>query len=248
MLDHLGMSDHTGSPATLETNRAYVWPDDEHVLIVDQVSKQWPGKSACTLDHLGLNVEPGEVIGIVGANGAGKTTFLRILAGIIDPEKGGVLLLRGGVSPARRRRDYQRRVGLLSAGDRGLYARMSVASHIDLWARLSLIAGKQQRRQAGRLALERFRLDELASSRVDRLSMGQRQRLRLALTFLHEPDVVLFDEPTNSLDGEGIALMRQAVDVLLARGGACIWVGPEGVPPSLASNRVLRLREGRLGE
>lgn len=219
---------------------------DGPLLQVGGVTKQWPGQSAPTLDELELEVASGQVVGILGANGAGKTTLLRILAGIIEPD-GGVVVMLKHLSPERGRREYQRHIGLLPAGDRGLYARMTVSSHLDLWARLSLLSPKR-RRQSVERALDVFGLHQLASQRVDRLSMGQRQRLRAALAFLHEPALVLLDEPANSLDGEGVGLLREALASQLDGGGACIWVGPDGIASGLRADRLLALRAGRLVE
>ena len=217
----------------------------EPVLLADRISKQWPGQPAPTLDAVELAVDPGEVVAILGANGAGKTTLLRVIAAIIEPDDGVVLLPRREASPARNHREYQRRIGLLPPGDRGLYARMTVDAHLDLWARLSLLDSTRRVELLPR-AISAFALDPLAHQRVDRLSMGQRQRLRAALAFLHEPDLLLFDEPTSSLDEQGIGLLRAALGEVVRRGGACIWVGPQGMPGGLDADRTLLLRDGQL--
>jgi len=217
------------------------------MLVVHRITKQWRGQPAPTLEELDLELASGEVVGILGANGAGKTTLLRILAGIIEPDEGVIVMPGRDVSPARGRREYQRNIGLLPAGDRGLYARMTVTSHLDLWARLSLLSAKRRKQSVERV-LSVFGLKQLASQRVDRLSMGQRQRLRAALAFLHDPALVLLDEPANSLDGEGVGLLREAVAGQLDRGGTCIWVGPEGIESALGADRLLALQAGRLVE
>jgi ABC-type multidrug transport system ATPase subunit len=219
--------------------------DGEAVLLADRISKQWRGQPAPTLAGIELAVDPGEVVAILGANGAGKTTLLRVLAAIIEPDEGVVLLPRRDASPARNRREYQRRIGLLPPGDRGLYARMTVDAHLDLWARLSLLDSTRRVELMERV-ITAFALEPLARQRVDRLSMGQRQRLRAALAFLHEPDLLLFDEPTSSLDEQGVELLRGALGEVLRRGGACIWVGPQGVQGGLDSDRTLLLRDGGL--
>jgi ABC-2 type transport system ATP-binding protein len=221
--------------------------DDRPLLQADGVTKQWPRQSAPILNELDLEIASGEIVGILGANGAGKTTLIRILAGMIEPDGGTVVMPKHDVSSQRRRRDYRREIGLLPAGDRGLYARMTVTAHLDLWGRLSLLSPKR-RRQSMERAFSGFRLEQLASQRVDRLSMGQRQRLRAALAFLHDPAMVLLDEPTNSMDGDGIGLLREALAAQTDRGGACIWVGPDGVPSGLGADRFLALRAGRLVE
>ena len=92
----------------------------------------------------------------------------------------------------------------------------------------------------------RFALAELNDTRVDRLSMGQRQRLRLALAFMHEPHLVLLDEPATSLDSDALLLLQSAVEDLAGRRGLCIAVAPEGAESGMHTGDRLILRDGRL--
>jgi sodium transport system ATP-binding protein len=188
-------------------------------------------------------MRPGEVVSVTGRNGAGKTTLLRILGGLVAPDRGDVVL--DGIQLGTRRRAYQRQIGLLTPGDRGLYARVTVARHLDLWARLALLE-RDARAAAISDCYARFDLAELADLRVDVLSMGQRQRVRLALAFLHSPGLVLLDEPANSLDLEALAIVRGAVDDVARRGDLCLVVAPEGASTGIDVERALVLREGRL--
>ena len=195
------------------------------------------------LSGLDAAVEPGTSVSITGANGAGKTTLLRIAAGLIVPEQGRVSSF--GLDPERQRTEFQRRIGFLSAGNTGLYARLKAEHHLDMWARLALMP-KRERAPAIVRAVERFGLAELRGRRVDRLSMGQRQRLRLALAFLHDPRVVLLDEPATSLDEEGIAAVQAALDDLKADGGAAVVCLPSGWDEVLSVDSRFSLHHGRL--
>lgn len=217
--------------------------DVEPLLAVDGLCKHWRGRPVPTLDALELQMRPGEVVSVKGRNGAGKTTLLRIIGGLVSPDRGRVRL--DGMALGTRRRAYQRQIGLLTPGDRGLYARVTVARHLDLWARLALL-DVRARPVAIRSAHTDFDLDELADLRVDQLSMGQRQRVRLALAFLHGPRLVLLDEPATSLDVDALGLVRRAVDDLARRGGMCLVVAPEGADTGLEAGRALVLRDGRL--
>jgi ABC-2 type transport system ATP-binding protein len=158
-----------------------------------------------------LTLERATVTWLGGANGAGKTTLLRIAAALIMPHAGTVELC--GLDPERDRRDYQRRLGYLSAGDRGLYARLTATQNLELWSGLSLVP-RRRRAEVVRRAIERFGLESLAAQRVDRMSMGQRQRVRLAMTFLHDPVVVLLE------------LLENALAEIAARDGAVLWCSP----------------------
>jgi ABC-type multidrug transport system ATPase subunit len=218
-------------------------PSGGALLLVDGLVKRWPGRDAPTLDGLDLRMAPGDVVSVTGRNGAGKTTLLRIIGGLLAPDRGNVEL--GGLRLGRARRAYQRQIGLLTPGDRGLYARLTVVRHLDLWGRLALL--DTPAREAGISAVtEQFDLAEIGGMRVDRLSMGQRQRVRLALAFLHEPRLVLLDEPATSLDSVAVELLRRAVDAAAAQGAMCLAVCPDGAETGVPSRRRLAMRHGRL--
>jgi ABC-2 type transport system ATP-binding protein len=212
------------------------------LLELQGIVKRWPAAPP-VLEGVSLLVEPGTAVAISGRNGAGKTTLLRIASGLIAPERGSVRI--AGLDPERDRTEFQRRMGFLSAGNSGLYARLRATHHLDLWSRLALLP-KPIRAGAIERARATFELEPLVDKRVDRLSMGQRQRLRLALAFLHDPSVVLLDEPATSLDERGIELLRLAIDSLKERGGCAVVCMPSGWEQLLAVDVVLSLDGGRL--
>ncbi len=213
-------------------------------LVLEGVSKQWRQQDPL-LEGIDLALPPGTVALVVGRNGAGKTTLLRIVAGLIAADRGVVRL--NGLSARKDRREYQRRVGFLAAGSTGLYARLTVAQHLEYWARLALVPSAERRRRIGAV-LERFGLGGIASGRADRISMGQRQRLRLALAFLHGPALVLFDEPWTSLDDEALQLLNDAVTEFATTGGSGIFCAPTGHDLDLIpADCVYALENGRLG-
>jgi ABC-type multidrug transport system ATPase subunit len=195
------------------------------------------------LRGIDLQIPPGTATSIGGRNGAGKTTLLRIATAILAPDQGSVTI--DGLRSDGNWREYHRRVGFLSAGDRGLYARFSVRGHLEYGTRLGFVE-RSRRKQAVDEALVRFGLTELAKRRADRLSQGQRQRLRLALTFVHAPKVLLLDEPRNSLDEEGLAMLAQATADVLTTGGAVIWCSPAGEVQPVQFDRRLLIEDGIL--
>ena len=213
-------------------------PRSRALLVLRGVSKSWRDGPGTVLDSIDLDIRPGTVVTLVGANGVGKTTFLRVVAGLIMADSGTVSV--AGLTPRSARREYQRRIGFLQAGQSGLYARYSVRDHLAFWARIAFVR-RSHRRELIERSLHSFELESLATRRADRLSTGQRQRLRLALTFLHEPPLVLLDEPATSLDPEGIDLLRGAVSAASARGSATVWCAPttDDVPLQPDSGFVL---------
>jgi ABC-2 type transport system ATP-binding protein len=207
------------------------------------VHKRYSAKRAAVLDGVDLALDLGTKTWIGGRNGAGKTTLLRIAAGLIDPDRGRAEVW--GFTAGERRRRYQRLVSFLPAGDRGLYARLTVRRQLDFWARIALVERSGRGARVER-AIEQFELRELAEQRVDRMSMGQRQRLRIAMTFLTEPEIVLLDEPLTSLDAEGAEVLERAIDGLIERHGTLLWCSPSGEHLDQEFDRRLVLEGGRL--
>lgn len=190
-----------------------------------------------------LDLSPGTGIYISGRNGAGKTTLLRICTGILAPDAGTVEVNAISLSSSWRR--YHRRIGFVAAGDRGLYARLTVRDHLAHWLGLALVP-RRERAAAIEGALIVFDLLPLAARRAERLSQGQRQRLRLALAFVHQPNVLFLDEPSSSLDEDGRAVLDAAVADVLARGGAAICCGPMGERQLPCLDRSAVLQDGQL--
>jgi ABC-type multidrug transport system ATPase subunit len=215
----------------------------EPVLALERVTKRWPGAPGPVLADVDLELAPGSATRLTGGNGVGKTTLLRIAAGLIAPDQGQVG--SGGSDPWRGRREFQTRVSYMSAGSVGLYARLTPRMHLEYQARLALLP-RGAREAAVDRELRRFALTPIARRRTDRLSMGQRQRLRLAMAMVQGPRVVLLDEPLTSLDDEGADLLASALAELLADDGAVLWCSPQEDDLGIPVAAGLRLGEGRL--
>jgi ABC-2 type transport system ATP-binding protein len=213
------------------------------ILEIRDLYHRWKGPKPPVLDEVDLTLRAGEVTWIGGRNGAGKTTLLRLAAGILLPQRGSVQI--GELTPLARGGRYQRQVGFLSAGDRGLQARMRVSQQLDYWARLAYVP-RSRRGQLVERSLGDFGLEEFAERRVDRMSMGQRQRIRLAMAFLHEPRVLLLDEPRNSLDDEGYALLNARIRAAAAGGATVLWCSPRGEDRVIECDASYALVDGKL--
>jgi ABC-type multidrug transport system ATPase subunit len=218
-------------------------PAAQPILELEDLYHKWKGPKPPVLDGVSLTLRAGEVTWIGGRNGAGKTTLLRLAAGILLPQRGSVRL--GELTPQSRGNRYRRQIGFLSAGDRSLQARMRVRQQLDFWARLAYVP-RERRRELVDVSLRRFGLEEFAERRVDRMSMGQRQRIRLAMAFLHEPSVLLLDEPRNSLDDDGYRILGEQIERAAAEGATVLWCSPRGEDRVLTSDIGYTLESGRL--
>jgi ABC-2 type transport system ATP-binding protein len=213
------------------------------LLELEGLYHRWKGNSQAVLDDVSLTLGTGTVTWIGGRNGVGKTTLLRLAAGILLPQRGSVRI--GELTPRSPGGAYQRRIGFLSAGDRGLQARLHVRQQLDYWARLAYVPRARRAELVAR-SLRNFDLQELSQRRVDRMSMGQRQRLRIAMAFLHEPRVLLLDEPRNSLDDDGYRLLGEQIERVTGNGAAVLWCSPRGEDRVLACDAGYTLEDGRL--
>ena len=154
-------------------------------------------RSVRALRSINLNVERGEIFGLVGPNGAGKTTLLRILATLLLPTEGTARI--NGADVVRESSRVKRAIALVAGDDRGFYWRLSGLENLDFFAGLLGFTAAEARRRAVD-ALERLDLLPMAREPVGRYSTGMRQRLAIARALLGNPPVLLFDEPTRSLD------------------------------------------------
>lgn len=211
------------------------------LLALHYIRKTWGTRTV--LDDVELILDRGTLTAISGTNGIGKTTLLRIAVGLIMPDKGIIDL--DGLHPRRDRGAYQSKIGFLSAGDRGLYARLTVRKHLELWGRLSMLPSARIRSATEQMVVA-MDLEDLVDHRVDRLSMGQRQRLRIAMVFMHEPEVVMLDEPINSLDEVGSERLGTLLSDLTERGGAALWCSPGNDRAPVVFDRELCLQDAKL--
>lgn len=148
------------------------------------------------LKGIELEIQPGESFGLLGANGAGKTTFIRLVTGFLVPSAGEVAV--DGFSPADNPRDAQARIGFVSESAQ-LYPELRVGGYLKFAGGIRGLSGTSLTR-AIEDALDRFDLSGVRTRRIGNLSKGYQQRVSLAQAFLHQPGLLIADEPTSGLD------------------------------------------------
>ncbi len=161
---------------------------------VDRLEKTL-GKNR-VLRGISLEAGSGEIFGLLGPNGAGKTTTLRIICTLLAPDSGSVEVL--GFDTRSAPEEVRRRVGVVTA-DIGVYPRLSARENIVYFAELSgVLDGELQHRVDS--VLERLDMGSFANQRAESLSSGQKQKVAIARAIVHDPEVLMFDEPTSNLD------------------------------------------------
>jgi ABC-2 type transport system ATP-binding protein len=170
------------------------------------------------LDGLYLRVAPGEILGLIGPNGAGKTTTLRILAGLLAPDEGSVTI--DGIDLLRSGRAARHFIGYMPE-DFGLYNDLRVWEYLDFYADCFGIPGKERPALIGDL-LELVDLGHKRDDNVDGLSRGMRQRLCLAHALIHDPAVLILDEPASGLDPRARVELREILRTLAGQGKSIV--------------------------
>jgi len=162
------------------------------------LSKVFPDrtKPVVAVDSVSFTCAPGEIYGLLGANGAGKTTTLRLLATMLRPTSGTATI--GGYDVTLEPEQARRRLGFLSTAT-ALYARLSAFEMVQYFGRLHGLEDGAIRARVDELFV-RLDMNEFRDRRCEKLSTGQKQKVSIARTLIHDPPVMIFDEPTNGLD------------------------------------------------
>ena len=189
-----------------------------------------------------LAVAPGEVLGFLGPNGAGKTTTIRMIAGLIEPDSGEVRVL--GRDP-HRSPEALGRVGVVLEGDRNLFYRLTALENLVYFGVLRGLRRREAITRAREL-LERFGLSAWASRQVTALSRGLKQRVAIAGALLHDPVLLLLDEPTLGLDLEAAEHAKQMIRQLAGEGRAILLTTHQMEVARELAHRIAVIREGRI--
>ena len=197
------------------------------------------------LRGISLQVKQGEAVALLGANGAGKTTLLRILATLLLPTRGSATL--AGHDAVREPAEVRRNIGYHAGSDLGFYARLTGRQNLQFFGRLHRQTDEFITRRIGSLS-EQLGLQNSLDRQARTLSSGTIQRLSLLRALLHQPNVLLLDEPTRSLDAIAAAQFRQFLKTeVLARQGTSLFFASHTMQEiEMLADRVVILEEGKL--
>lgn len=184
------------------------------LLTVEHVTKQYAGHKA--LDDVSLSIPQGSVYGLLGPNGAGKTTLIRIINRITAPDSGRIIFGEREIAP-----EDVYRIGYLPE-ERGLYKKMKVGEQAVFFARLK---GLSHREAVTRLKLwfVKFGIEDWWDKKVSELSKGMAQKVQFIVTVLHEPELLIFDEPFSGFDPINANLLKEEILALRDKGATIIF-------------------------
>jgi ABC-2 type transport system ATP-binding protein len=208
----------------------------EPAILIQKLRKVY--SNVVAVDDLSLEVPRGEIFGLLGPNGAGKTTTIRVLMDITKPDAGQARVL--GELPGQSRR----RVGYLPE-ERGLYRSLRV---IDCLGYLGELKGmsRSAARQRARQLLERVELAEWGRRKVDELSRGMQQKVQLIASIIHDPELVILDEPFQGLDPVNAEMVRELIRDLRAQGKTVVLSAHEMSLVEMLCERIALINHGRV--
>jgi ABC-2 type transport system ATP-binding protein len=202
----------TSQSPTDAGSTAYIMVDARNL------NKNYSGQTQPALEDFSLTIPEGQIFGLIGANGAGKTSLLKILATLIKPDKGEAYV--AGYSVKRNPQEVRRIVGYMP-DNYGLYQDMQVEEYLDFFAACYGIRGKKRSRLINEL-LELVDLGDRRKEELHNLSRGMKQRLCLAHTLVHDPKLLLLDEPSSGLDPRARVELRELLRELSYMGKTII--------------------------
>ena len=208
------------------------------IIQVDNLSKEY--KELKAVDNLSFTVHQGDVYGFLGQNGAGKSTTIRMLLTLVEPSAGHIELF--GLDLQKHRKEILKQVGaVIERPD--LYKYLTAYENLSLFARMS---GVKKNHQKLMDQLEQVGLQDRAHSKVKTFSQGMKQRLGIAVAMVHDPQLIILDEPTNGLDPQGIADIRHLIIQLSKQHGKTVLVSSHLLYEiEMTANRMIIIDKGK---
>jgi ABC-2 type transport system ATP-binding protein len=211
-------------------------------IILDNVVKTFSEglkERLVAVDHLSFNIERGEIFSLVGPDGAGKTTTIRMMCGILPPTEGSISLL--GYDIQKQKSEVKKHIGYLSQRF-SLYQDLTIDENIDFFAEIHKVHKYKDRKEE---LLTFTRLTQFRDRLAGRLSGGMKQKLALACTLIHTPDIIFLDEPTTGVDPVSRRDFWKILSSLL-KSGITIVVSTPYLDEAERSTRVAMMNQGRL--
>lgn len=210
---------------------------------LSQVTVRYTPHSPPALDEISLSVAPGEIVALLGPNGAGKTTLIKVLCGLVEPERGQVRIF--GQDVTRRPETVRRFLGVLLYPERSFYFRMTGRQNLLFFAAMNDLFGRHAQHLVDEL-LRRFGLWDTRNEPFMKYSLGTRKKLALARAVMTDAPVLLLDEPTANLDPVATQVILSYIEQLRSDGHAVLLATHHLHEAERMADRVAFLKDGAL--
>lgn len=187
----------------------------EYILRTHNLTKKYKDKTV--VDKVNINIKKGEIYGFLGENGAGKTTVIRMIMGLIKESSGSIELF--GKEISRNDKNYLKRIGSIIEFP-GFYGNLTAYENLDIHRKLMGVSDKKRISEV----LKIVNLDEVENKKIKEFSLGMKQRLGIGRALLHQPELLILDEPTNGLDPSGIKEIRELIIELAKKYGITVLI------------------------
>jgi sodium transport system ATP-binding protein len=217
----------------------------EAMIEIQEVTKKFQDKKVhiTALKHVTFNIKKGEVVGLLGENGAGKTTLLRTIATLLTPTDGNVSV--AGHDTVKNPEEVKKKIGVLFGGETGLYDRLTARENLEYFAMLYGLSKHETKVRIDELA-KMFGMKDYLNRKVGGFSKGMRQKVAIARTLIHNPEIILFDEPTTGLDITSSNVFRQLVHQLKREGKTIIFSSHIMEEVTMLCDTVAMMHKGEL--
>ncbi|MFD2639986.1 ABC transporter ATP-binding protein [Piscibacillus salipiscarius] len=212
---------------------------------VTDLTKKFQDKKTyiTALKHVSFSVESGEVVGLLGENGAGKTTLLRAIATLVQPTEGVIRV--ANYDTLKNPNEIKKKIGVLFGGETGLYNRLTARENLEYFGALYNLSQHETKVRIDELS-RMFGMRDYLDRKVEGFSKGMRQKLAIARTIIHQPDIILFDEPTTGLDITAANVFRQLVHQLKQQGKTIIFSSHIMEEVQMLCDSVAMIHKGEL--
>ncbi|MEH6943535.1 ATP-binding cassette domain-containing protein [Bacillus sp. JJ722] len=212
---------------------------------IQEITKKFQDKKeyVTALKHVTFQVNQGQVVGLLGENGAGKTTLLRTIATLLNPTDGTITV--AGYDTVQNPEEIKKRIGVLFGGETGLYDRLTARENLEYFAMLYGMSKHETKVRIDELA-KMFGMRDYLNRKVNGFSKGMRQKVAIARTIIHNPDIILFDEPTTGLDITSSNVFRHLVHQLKREGKTIIFSSHIMEEVSMLCDSVAMIHKGEL--
>lgn len=208
---------------------------------IESISKQF--KNTFALSDVSFGVNDGEIVGLLGENGAGKSTLLRILSTMLLPSAGTAQI--NGYDLLKEPKEVRKNVGILFGSEAGLYERLTARENLKYFARLNAMDKDDAEKRINYL-IDRFEFADYADKQVGTFSKGMKQKVAIARSIVHDPSVMLFDEPDSGLDFKAARMVFDFMELCKKEGKSIIFSSHSMENIKNYSDRMVVIHKGKI--